>query len=72
MSSFDHDTGGIIGRRGGMVTPRGTGGIPMIGIGRAGYALASPPMDYYFSPYSEETVDFYGRQRPPVHLDRGT
>ena len=59
----------MIGHRGGMVMPRG--GIPVIGIGRAGYTLASPPVDYYFSPYLEESVDIYGRQRPPAHLGRG-
>ena len=51
--------------RGGMMMPRG--GIPMMGIGRGGYPFAGPPMDYYFNPYMEESMDFYSGGRPPFH-----
>ena len=55
----------MVSRRGGILMPRG--GIQMMGIGRGGYPLNSPPCDYFFNPYMEESMEFYGGGRPPFH-----
>ena len=70
MTNLVYYAAGMIAHRSGMMMPRG--GIPMVGVGRARYAFANPPVNYYFNPYMEESADVYGHQRPPFHRERGT
>lgn len=60
---------GMIGRRGGVMMPRG--GIPMMGVDRGGYPFAGPPLDYFFNPYLDEGMEFFGGGRPPFHHGLG-
>ena len=46
------------------------GGMPVMGIGRAGYHPAGPPMEYMYDPYMEGSMGYYGG-RPPFHPARG-
>ena len=47
----------------GMMMPRP--GVPMMGMGRGGFPpIAGPPMDmYYYNPYMEEGMGFYGKPK---------
>ena len=58
-----------MGRRGGVMMPRGR--MPMMSVGRGGYPFPGHPADFYFNPYLDENVEFYGHGKPPYHREMG-